>query len=197
MVLKEELSIMQQRYSQKPLCNVEIYAPEWLSSRDPLWKVFRDKSLLLNEGTVAFAHIVQANEFLFKFFPWRDYPAHIVYSTDPLVAENPYILSSMAMKLYSYKNKPEETVPEEYRQVARCLTNEYDHTSFTIHTEHAGQPVTIQLIPVLIFRKLLPWGRLCGGFLPVLTSFNSKTVLILPKQYWTRKFRHAWSFGQV
>ena len=188
---------MQERYDKKPLSYVEICAPEWLSPRDPIGKVFKDKYVLLKEGKVALAHIVQANELLFKCFPRGDYPAAIVYSTDPLVAERPYILADMARKIYSYKNKLEESVPEEYRQIAKCITNEYDRTSFTIHTKHEGQPVAIQLIPILIFRKLLPRGRLCGGFLPVLTSPDSKTVLTLPKQYWTGKFRRAWLAGQV
>lgn len=197
MVLKEELNAMQEHYSKKPLCYIELCAPEWLNPRDPIGKVFKDKYVLLKEGTVVLAHIVQANDLLFKFFPRGEYPAAIIYSTDPLVAEHPYILVNMAEKLYSYKNKPEESVPEEYRQIAKCITNEYDRTSFTIYTEHEGQPVAIQFIPVLIFKKLLPKGRLCGNFLPILTSPNSKTVLTLPRQYWTKSFRRAWSARQV
>ncbi len=197
MLLKEELNAMRERYDKKPLHNVEIYAPKWLNPRDPIGRVFKDKYVLLKEGKVALAYIVQANELLFKFFPHGDYPAQIVYSTDPLVLENPYILSNMAMKLYSYKNKPEETIPDEYRKIAKCITNEYDRTSFVIHTEHEGQPVAIQLIPVLIFRKLLPLGRLSSGFLPVLASPNSKTVLVLPKRYWSGRFRRIWSIGRV
>lgn len=197
MVLKEELNAMQERYDKKPLSYVEICEPEWLSPRDSIGKVFKDKYILLKEGKVVWAHIVQANELLFKFFPRGDYPAAIVFSTDPLVAEHPYILADMARKIYSYKNKPEESVPEEYRQIAKCITNEYDRTSFTIYTEHEGQPVAIQFIPVLIFRKLLPSGRLCGSFIPVLATPNSKTVLTLPKRYWTGKFRRAWLAGQV
>lgn len=197
MVLKEELNAMQERCNKMPLHNVAIFAPKWLNRRDPLWRVFKDKDVLLKEGKVALAHIVQANEMLFDFFPREDYPAQIVFSTDPLVAEHPDILSNMAKKIYSYKNQPEETIPEEYRQIAKCIADEYDRTSYTIHTEHDGQPVTIQFVPVLIFRDLLPWGKLCGGFLPVLTSPNSKTVLTLPKRYWTGKFKLAWSVGQV
>lgn len=197
MMLKEELYAMQESYGKKTLGYIDICAPEWLNPRDPIGRVFKDKYVLLREGRVVLAHIVQANELLFNFFPHGDYPAQIVYSTDPLVAEHPYILSNMAKKIYSYKNNPEETIPEEYRQVAKCIANEYDRTSFVIHTEHEGQPIAIQLIPVMIFRKLLPWGRLRGGFLPVLASPNSKTVLILPKRYWTGKFTRAWSIGQV
>lgn len=197
MVLKEELIAMQEHYSKKPLSYVEICAPEWLSPRDPIGKVFKDKYVLLKEGKIAWAHIVQANDLLFKFFPRGDYPATIVFSTDPVVVEHPYILADMARKIYSYKNKPDEFVPEEHRQIARCITNEYDRTSFTVYTEHEGHTLAIQLIPVLIFKNFLPMGRLRGGFLPVLTTPNSKTVLTLPKQYWTSKFRRAWLAGQV
>lgn len=197
MVLKEELYAMQERYDKKPLGYIDICAPEWLNPRDPIGSVFKDKYVLLKEGKVALAHIVQANDLLFRFFPRGDFPAQIVYSTDPLVVDHPDILSNMAKKLFSYKDKPAETVPEEYRQIAKCVTSEYDRTSFVIHTEHNGQPVAIQFIPVLIFKKFLPWGRLCGSVLPVLASPNSKTVLTLPKQYWTEKFRRVWSAGRI
>lgn len=197
MVLKEELNAMQEHYTQKPLRYIELCVPEWLNPRDPIGKVFKDKYVLLKEGKIALAHIVQANDLLFRFFPRGDYPATIIYSTDPLVAEHPHILVNMAKKIYSYKNKPEESVPEEYRQIAKCITSEYGRTSFTIHTEHEGQPVAIQLIHILIFKKLLPKGRLCGNFLPVLTSPDSKTVLTLPKRYWAKRFKRAWSAGQI
>ena len=197
MVLKEELYAMQERYGKKPLSYIDICVPEWLNPRDPIGRIFKDKYVLLKEGKIALAHIVQANEALFHFMPWKDLPAQIVYSTDPLVVEQPEILSNMAKKLFSYKDQPEEIVPEEYRQIAKCITNEYDRTSFVIHTEHNGNPVSMQFLPVLIFKKFLPWGRLCGSFLPILASPNSKAVLALPKQYWTKKFRREWSAGRV
>lgn len=197
MVLKDEFKAMQERYSQNPLQNVEIYAPDWLNSRDPMWRIYTDRSLLLKQGKVTPAYIVQANEYLFKFFPRGDYPAHLIYSADPYVAEHPEILKKLADEIYSYKNKPLDTVPKEWREVAQCITNERDRTSFTIAMTHDGYHIELQLLPIMVFRKLLPWGRLCGSYLPVLTSPESKAVLILPKKYWTGKFRRAWSTRSI
>lgn len=195
MVLKEELQAMQERYNKNPWHDMALYAPPWLNKHDRLWRVFKDKSVLLKEGKVALARVVQANEILFRFSPRLDCPAHIVYSTDPLVLEHPAILTNMATKIYSYKNKPLEDVPETWRQVASCVTDEHSRVSFSIYTEYDGQTVELQFIPIIVFRNLLPWGKLCGNYLPVLTAPESKTVLILPKKYWTWKFKSAWSIG--
>ena len=197
MVLKDELKAMQERYDRDSSHRVNIYAPEWLNPIDPLRRVFRDKTILLEEGKVAFACIVEANVSLFKFFPREDYPAYIVYSTDPIVAEHPQILSNIASRIYSYKNEPLDTVPKEWQDLAKCISYDYSRGFFTIQKEHDGQIVALRFIPILVFRDLLPCGKLCGSLLPVLTTPKSKTVLILPKKYWGRRFRRAWSFGSV
>ena len=197
MVLKEEWKVMQERYNKNPWHDMALYAPPWLNKHDRLWRVFKDKAILLKKGKIVPARVVQANEALFRFFPRGDYPAQVVYSTDPVVLEHPEILANIAKKIWSYKNKPLQDVPEAWRQVAYCVTDEFSSASFTIYTEYDGQTVELQFVPIIVFRNLLPWGKLCGALLPVLTAPESKTVLILPKKYWTWKFKSAWSIGST
>jgi hypothetical protein len=51
--------------------------------------------------------------------------------------------------------------------------------------------------PILIFRELLPLGKICGQHLPILTVPETETVLVLPKKYWSAAFKLAWCFGKI
>ena len=197
MLLKDELKAMQVNYAQKPMQDIRLARPDWMRNKDPMAKIYTDKKILLKTGKVVFAHIVQANTILFGLFPHVDCPAHIVYSADPLVTENPQMLSELAYKIYFYKNKPLEDVPEEWRELARVVTDEHDRSDFTIPVQHKGYRIETQMIPVMIFRKLLPKRKLCGRFLPVLISAETEAVMVLPKRYWTKDFRKAWRKGSV
>ena len=197
MNLTEELKAMEENYRNSPLKDIFLPHPTWLGHRDPMAAIYRDKMLLLQHGRLAYAHIVQANEVLFRSFPPADCPAHIVYSTSPAVMEDPAILRELAHQLFYYKDKPFSQVPEQWRDVAQVITNEYDRSGFTLPLTFDGQPVEVRMIPVMIFRKLLPKRRLCGSFLPILTDPDSSTVMVLPKRYWTPAFTGAWCAGQI
>lgn len=49
----------------------------------------------------------------------------------------------------------------------------------------------------MIFRKLLPKRKLCGGLIPVLAMAEKETVMILPKRYWTEQFKDMWIQGAI
>ena len=195
--LSYELYVMQNNYMNKPLRNIHLSRPAWLNSKDPMSEIYSKKSMLLQQGKVIYAHIVQANTILFHAFPPYDCPAQIVYSTDPYVAENPDILSDIAWKLYNYKNAPEEQIPSEWKEIARVIADEYDRSDFTFSMEFGGNSVEFHMIPTMIYRKLLPKRKLCGSLLPVLTVSGCKQILVLPKQYWTKKFTEFWVKGSI
>ena len=192
MDLTEELRQMQTAYARSPMRNIRLPRPAWMTNKDPMAAVYRDKAALLQRGQVVCAHIVQANTILFKLFPHNDCPAHIVYSTSPAVEKDPSILRELAHFLYYYKDQPLEQVPQQWRDIARVITDEYDRSGFTFSLEVNGEQITAHMIPAMVFRKLLPRRTLLGSFLPVLTCPESSTVLILPKRYWTAEFKKAW-----
>lgn len=197
MNLKEELAKMQIRYDRNRLRDIRLDPPVWLVPNDPMSGVFAEKAILLKTGQVGYAHIVQANTYLFKTFPQIDCPAHIVYSTDPRVADDPSILREIAYQLFRYKQTPLENVPDQWREIVRVIADEYDRADFTFSVERCGEPVEIHFIPTIIFRKLLPKRRLCGSLLPVLIAPDCRSVLVLPKRFWTRDFRFAWIRGEI
>lgn len=197
MNFRQELAAMQANYDRKPLRTIKLKRPYWLGYDDPMGEIYRKKTVLLQEGKITYAHVVQANELLFRLLPHGDYPAVIVYSRDPLAQEDPSILQALASNLYSYKNKPLQSVPEQWQALARAITDEYDRSSFTVTYSHDGKTIQARMIPVMIFRKLLPGRKLHGGLLPVLTVEGCKTVMILPKRYWTHTFKTAWRRGLI
>lgn len=197
MNFKNELAAMQTKYMKNRLQDISLGRPAWLTSDDPMSEIYNEKCVLLQEGKVVYACIVQANEILFQFFPHMDCPAHIVYSTDPYIEERPDILRDVANNLYRYKEKPLYSVPQKWREIARVIADEYERTDFTFMVEYHERPIEFRLIPAMIFRKLLPKRKLCGRFLPILIAPDCKSIMVLPKRYWSNEFKQLWCMGRI
>lgn len=193
MSLKDELVHMQNAYRHHPLRNIGLKLPPWLVGKNNiLTLLYKEKKHLLPKAGVCYGHIVQANEILFGWFPHRDCPAAILYSTDPCVEDNPYILRELADELFSYKNKPLEEVPEQWRTVAQAITDEYARPDISFSLEIGGRTVTFRFMAIMVYRKLLPGRVLRGNLLPLLTAPDCRSVMILPKKYWSDSFTQVW-----
>lgn len=194
---KEELLLMRENYKKKPLKDIKLKCPKWLDSKDPMYELYAKKSILLQQGEIVYANIVQANNFLFEKKPRYDCPAQIVFSKDPYLVENPKPLSVTARNIFAMKGKDPEKVKKEWRAIAFAVTNEHDRSSFTFPMSVDERSFECNLIPTMIHRDLLPEGRLCASLFPVLTAPGCKQVMILPKKYWTKNFTQAWVEGFV
>lgn len=157
---KEELFQMRKNYKNSPLTDIKLSRPKWLDSDDALSEIYSQKSALLQRGEIVYASIVQANTLLFKSFPPFNCPAEIIYSTNTFVNENPEYLFDIAQNLYNYKDEDLNTIPEEWREIARVITDEYDRTDFTFSIQLNGNLAEYNMIPTMIYRKLLPKGKL-------------------------------------
>ena len=188
----ESLALMRNYYNKKPLNDVHLQQPTWLTPHNPMAELYDKKSVLLQQGQIVYAYLVQANTILFRRFPRVDCPAQIIFSRDPYFELHPDMLGRIAHEMYRYKGKPLDTVPEEWREAIRVITDEHDYSDFTFSVCHDQQLHEYHMIPTIIHRKLLPRGRLCGSIIPVLTTPGCKQVFILPKRYWTRDFTRAW-----
>lgn len=197
MDFQDALSAMQDAWSRKRPADLRLKRPDWMKHTDALSAVYHEKTDLLRRGTICYGQIVQANTILFKLFPHVDCPAHLLYSFNPLVEENPAILRQVAQELYRYKDLPPDKVPEQWREIARVITDEYDPTDFRFTLEYEGQPITFYFLPVMIFRKFLPGRRLIGGLLPVIAAPGCRSVLVLPKRYWHREFTDLWKTYKI
>lgn len=192
MLFRDEINRMNQCYDDNRLRNIHIRRPSWLKGQNALSAVYQEKEQLLQEGRVVYAYVIQANTMLFSAFPPIDCPASIVYSTDAFVQENPGILKVLAEKIYSYKNVDLDLVPEAWRELARITTDESDYADFRFTICLEGRNIDIHFLPVMVHRKLLPKKKLCGRLLPVITDYECRSVLILPRRYWSKEFIKAW-----
>ena len=195
--LYQELLQMRENYKNNPLEDIKLGRPSWLDSSDPMSEIYSKKTMLLKQGEIVYANIVQANTILFKKFPPFDCPAQIVYSTEPYFMEHAETLQEITWGIYQYKGQELDLVPDEWKDVARVITDEYDRSDFTLELNVDGKSLAYNLIPTMVYRKLLPKGKLCGNLLPVLTMPDCKQVMILPKKYWTEKFTEMWVEGVV
>ena len=190
--LYEELLKMREKYRNNPMDDIKLGRPEWLRSDDPMSEIYEKKHALLRGGKIVFAHIIQANTILFGTRPRLDCPADIVFSAEPCFSQHTEILRELAHAIFKYKGRNLDEVPQEWKDIARKITDEYDRSDFTLSKEVDGQQAEYTVISTMIYRNLLPKGKLCGSLLPVFTIQGCKQVLILPKKYWTKKFRKAW-----
>ena len=194
---KAELAQMRKNYSKRPLRNVWIPRPYWLSYDDPMSEIYFKKAELLQRGKIVYAKVVQANVILFRNFPQSDCPANLLLSLDDELNESPDLLYDVALELFSYKDKPLDQVPEQWREVASSITNERDRKCFNFTVNYIDRQISGRMIANMIFRRFLPRRRLCGGILPVLASPDFNHVIILPKRYWTRSFKEKWIRGEI
>ena len=195
----KELERMRVNYLKKPLKDIKLERPSWMQPEDELNDVFREKHTLISEGRVYFAQVIQANQILFdRKQPKRNCPALLLYSTSDEMNANPFILGALAHKLFSYKDQDLETVPEEWREAARIISDEYERTGlvFTINTDSG--PVDIYFVTVMIFRQYLPKNTLLGSTVPVFAlPGKCRSILPLPEKYWGKDFKKAWIKGEI
>lgn len=197
MLLKDELFMIQKRYEAKPPKDIALPFPPQINKSDPLVLVYTYKEFLLTQGTIRFAHIVQANEILFDSFPAQDSAACVVYSTDSYVEEHPELLKEAAQLIFSYKNAPADSIPPVLRDVAATITDEYDRSVHRISLLCREKMVEFVVAPIWIFRKLLPKRKLCSNLIPVFTLDGCNSLLTVPKEYWPFDFARRWKSGRL
>ena len=198
--VQEHLNVMRANYRDVPIRSLTLPKPLWirLHKNDGLHIIYRDKDLLLSEGRIVYAYIVQANAMLFEEKNTLDLPLNLLYSMHPAAEAHPDFLMAIGRELFAYKNMPADETPEEYREMARILVAETDRASvdFTVTVpdpEHPGaliDEVDVHFCSAIAFHKDLPGSHLTGGsFLPVLAApEKTSAVLILPKEYWTAPY---------
>ena len=194
--VKEHLDVMRANYREQPIKSKSLPMPLWLRlhKKDGLHVIYRDKDLLLQQGTICWAYLIQANSELFNPKNTLDLPANVMYSTHPFMESHPEYLMAIGDELTDYKNQPESEIPEAFREMARIITAETDRSAvdFTVSIpdpDHPGtmiEDVDIHFCSVIVFHKDLPESHLEGNFYPVIAApQQTSAVLILPKEYWT------------
>lgn len=127
MDFKLQISLMREHFGQHRSDKLKLHRPWWMFADEELSKVYAEKETLLEQGSVYYACLLQANNNLFRKFPPFDYPAQIIYSTDSQADENPLILKGTAEELYSYKYI-DMTPPDEWAEIVANIKDERERT---------------------------------------------------------------------
>ncbi|MBQ8001525.1 MAG: hypothetical protein IJ298_10090 [Ruminococcus sp.] len=189
-----KLSIERMRdnfYNSRP-DNIHLHRPWWMFVDDELSKIYKDKKVLLQQGKVYYACLMQANTKLFQKFPPFDYPAQIVYSTSFEVDENPLLLKDTIEEIYSYKYS-DENPPEQWKDIVENIRNEKDRSILSFACSYDNARIDARMQTLMIFRKHLPTGILSGNVLPIIACPDAcDSVIVLPSEYWSDEFKEFW-----
>lgn len=172
----------QQRADSFSVASMSIPRPPWMSQvkDDGLEELFRRQGLLLKEGKIMWAAVIQANTLLFE--PGNDdCPGCFVYSPDTYFDSRPQELRSIGHKIFSFK----ETNPSDpkLKEVARRVTDEAAYTmGFTLPKVFSDKE--IRWVTTIVCRKHIPDGVLSSGFYPILIHPSTRAVMIVPCQLW-------------
>ncbi|MCC6698235.1 MAG: hypothetical protein IT365_21610 [Candidatus Hydrogenedentes bacterium] len=160
---------------------VRIKPPNWMDSDDDLMEIYRQQDLLIREGEIVWAAVVQANELLFDKGP-EDHPAMVVYCPDRSVDSRPEWLGELASYLFDLKNTTPQDAGE--RQLADMITDELERgLGWTVPASITGGMV-VRSTSVMVIRRHLPGGVLAETFLPLLIHPDTVATMIVPYKYW-------------
>ncbi len=153
--------------------------------------VYYDYRELLRHGRLAWAHLVQANELLFR--PGRyDHPAAVLYRPLPCSVDEGAHLAEMAAQLYFLKGRTAEAEPG-LVQLAAAITDEMTaiyHYRIPVDRLTSGD---VFYTTIMVCRKHLPNGVLAQSSFPLLVDTpRLEAAMILPSQYWAPQLLSLW-----
>jgi hypothetical protein len=155
--------------------------------------LYFDQLLLLKQGAIVWASLVQANNLLFK--PGENnHPANIVYSADPVFHGNLEELGRIARELYELKEK-QLNHPEvaDLTTIAQAITNEMDRLLNIEISDSLTAHRIVYFTTIMVHRKHLPFGYLNSGWFPILIAPDKTTaVMLLPSRYWSPSLLKVW-----
>jgi hypothetical protein len=167
-----------ERWKKPPL-------PFW-ALYDPIQRMERQRSALIENGTVVWAHLIQANVSMFK--PGiQSAPGDIVFSPYPSIEVNPDYLQEFARALFKIKNDNEN----EFRDsdFGKHIQNDRDR-SYGIDCPLINN-YELRISTILFHRQDFPFGFLIFSYFPVLVLPDG-AVCVLPKKYWPEILVRHW-----
>lgn len=173
------------------LAHFRVRRPRWCQIDNGLYQYFMNRDHLIREGTVVWAHLIQANELLFRD-GWDDCPALVVYCLDPNERDLPGKLQEIASRVFSLRYKKPEDIS--LQPIAASITDEYSMVLGFPIPDSISQGVPSAMSAVYVQRKHLPNRKISKGLFPiVLSQTNPRIVMILPCRYWPKPLRTLWS----
>lgn len=175
------------------LAGIRGPAPTWMKPQDALREAVDRQALLLSEGTIVWAALVQANQQLFKAGE-SDCPAQVIYSRDAAFDARPQELRAIAQRIFELKGAKPTDARE--KAIADKVTNEMDRTmGWRLPFELTDRPVFSAAI--MVWRRHIPAGVLSGASFPVLVHPDTPAVMIVPVEFWPSELVQMWKKGRL
>lgn len=167
----------------------KLEKPNWMlqSKDDRFESTYRDQKVLIREGRIAVACIVQANSLLFE--QGKDNcPAVMLFSEDTFFEEQPEKLKSIASKLFRIKGVSCED--EEIQMFADILADE----KVTLFNYEIPDKLTygkkVFFTTFMVHREHLPNGYIDFDYFPALICpEKTEASIILPAKYWASEIQ--------
>ncbi|MGW6486256.1 hypothetical protein [Streptomyces sp. NPDC055056] len=158
-------------------------------SGDPLLEILERQDLLLEQGVVVWASLVQANNLLFE--PGRsDHPAVVLYCADREFDDRPEHLQYVARRLFSVKGK---LLSDPLLQpFANMLCRELSREMRMPVPQSLTGSTAVYCTNVMVARRHLPAGTLNRALFPLLIHPTCDETMILPSRFWPDGLRNAW-----
>ncbi|WP_394488111.1 polymorphic toxin-type HINT domain-containing protein [Roseateles sp. BYS96W] len=178
--LRTNFERRQQSMNMLSLARITGAKPDWMEPYDQLSEVFERQPLLLTEGHIVWAALVQANKLLFKPGP-DNCPAQLVYSLDDYFDSHPSELQQVAQAYMSFKGV--ELEDPELRAFARLITDELSR-SLSVVLPRVFSNREVRSSTFMVFRNHLPNGVLSFSRFPILVHPSTSAVLMVPFEFW-------------
>lgn len=180
------------RMAKRPDYNAICAAgPDWLVW-DSLREILDRQLLLLEQGTVVWGSLVQANSALFEPGP-DDLPAALVYSHDAHFDSRPQNLRQIGGELFAHKG---HDAPEPLRRIAEWLADEVER-AYDIPVPDLLTERQVLITTFVVFRRHLPENVLNGAWFPILTHPDTRALMIVPRQFWPQNLIALWKAREL
>ena len=189
-ICRRNLGAAPRAFSRAQRKELILKAPAW-SASDPLSRVTDAQTLLLEQGRIVPAVLVQANANLWA--PREgDSAALALWSQDARLETDIATLRGLADEIYDLKgDNPKEPVPDELKTIAQFVTQEKARPlSEPLPAGWGLEGAEFFLSALLVWRAHLPVGFLTSRVLPLLVLPGQiKVAMILPGRFWSEELK--------
>jgi hypothetical protein len=168
---------------------LRLTPPEWCRDDHALMDIYRCQNLLLEEGTIVWGALVQANSALFSPGPF-DLPGVVVYAAEVHVHDDLLRLSAIAKKLFALKDGGGKTPAE--TKFGTKLADERSPFLAEAVPKRLGGDTPVVANTAMFPRKHIPGGILSAAFFPILVHPKTTAILIVPARYWDNNLVDLW-----
>jgi len=161
-----------------------VKVPKWINGKSPLIAIKRSQNLLLREGAVVWAALVQANSAIFE--PGAPVvPGAVLYSDDPASFARPGAIARCARGLFAEKGTSDGDGREDWRRdLVAAITDEHIMVMKRRLPPEAAEGFVCTYTSVLFDPRHLPGGVLRASLFPVLRHDKTDAVVIVPYWHW-------------